>query len=216
MQHADDPLRFRVDNDQFGVLDSLVLHAMIAHARPRRIVEIGSGFSTLLMRATHRALADGRIAIDCVEPYPRDFLRSGDMGIALHEVPVQSAPASLFATLEANDILFVDSSHVSKTGSDVNHIFFEILPRLAAGVIVHVHDIFLPFEYPKDWVIDQRRSWNEQYLLRALLMDNRRYRPLFGAAYATHACPDAMASIARSLDLSHVAGSSFWMRIDGG
>ena len=220
-QCADDPLRFPVDNDQFGTMDSLVLHAMIDHARPRRIVEIGSGFSTLLMRATRRALADGAIAIDCIEPYPRAFLRADAMGVGLHDIPVQSAPSSLFTSLEAGDLLFVDSSHVSKTGSDVNHIFFEILPRLAPGVIVHVHDIFLPFEYPKDWVIDQRRSWNEQYLLRALLMDSRRYRPLFGAAFAAHACPDAVAAIAtalaaRDIDPQGMAGSSFWMRIESG
>lgn len=220
-QRADDPLRFPVDNDQFGVMDSLTLHAMIGHARPRRIVEIGSGFSTLLMRATRRAPGGGDIAIDCVEPYPRDFLRADGMDVALHDIPVQSAPPSLFASLEAGDVLFVDSSHVSKTGSDVNHIFFEILPRLAVGVLVHVHDIFLPFEYPRRWVLDDRRSWNEQYLLRALLMDSRRYRPLFGAAYAAHACPDAVAAIADALaahriDPQGMAGSSFWMRIESG
>ena len=215
MQHANDPLHFPVDNDQFNAADGLVLHAMIDHVGPRRIVEIGSGFSTLLMCEINRMQADGRIVIDCIEPFPRDFLRASDIGVRLHEIPVQSAPLSLFSSLEAGDILFVDSSHVSKTGSDVNTILFDILPGLADGVIVHVHDIFLPFEYPKHWVIDERRSWNEQYLLRALLMDSRRYRPLFGAAYAAHACPDALAAITRPLGLNDMTGGSFWMTIDG-
>lgn len=215
-QSADDPLRFPPDNDQYGHFDSLVLYAMLHHARPRRIIEIGSGFSTLLMRAINHDAFDGGIEIACIEPFPRDFLRAPGIGVRLHDIPVQSAPLAMFSTLAAGDILFVDSSHVAKTGSDVNFIVFEILPRLADGVIVHIHDIFLPFEYPKQWVIDGRRSWNEQYVLRALLMGSRRYRPLFGAASASHACPRAFAAITGGLGLAHADGCSFWLAIESG
>lgn len=215
-QRADDPLRFPTDNDQYGRFDSLVLYAMLHHSRPRRIVEIGSGFSTLLMRAINRNAFDGHIEIECIEPFPRDFLRTPGIGVRLHDIPVQAAPLAMFSTLAAGDILFVDSSHVAKTGSDVNFIIFEILPRLADGVIVHIHDIFLPFEYPKQWVIEGRRSWNEQYVLRALLMGSRRYRPLFGAVSASHACPRAFATITESLGLAHTDGSSFWLAIESG
>ena len=186
---------------------------MLHHA-PDRIVEVGSGYSTLLMRAVNRAHFGDRIAIDCVEPYPRDFLRHPDIGVTLHAHPVQSAPATLFSTLTAGDILFIDSSHVAKTGSDVNHLFFAVLPTLAEGVIVHVHDIFLPFEYPRAWVIDGRRSWNEQYLLRALLMDSRRYGTLFGVAHAAHVFADRFDRIATALAQTYRGGSGFWFRVE--
>lgn len=212
-QTPDDPLHFPSGNDQFSPIDAFVLFGSLLQHAPRRIVEVGSGYSTLLMRAVNRTHFDGRIAIDCVEPYPRAFLQHPDIGVTLHTQPVQSAPMALFSALEAGDLLFIDSSHVAKTGSDVNHLFFEILPRLADGVIVHVHDIFLPFDYPRDWVIEGRRSWNEQYLLRALLMDSRRWHVLFGVAHATHAFPDRFAAIASTLALPHSGGSSFWIRV---
>ena len=92
---------------------------------------------------------------------------------------------SVFDALSANDILFVDSTHVSKTGSDVNHLFFEILPRLASGVLVHLHDIFFPFEYPQDWVLGGR-SWNEIYMLRAFLQYNNAFRIVFMNTFLEH------------------------------
>lgn len=213
-QGTDDPLRYPSDNDQFGPIDAFVLFDRMLHHAPRRIVEVGSGYSTLLMRAVNLDHFDGRIAIDCVEPYPREFLRHPDIGATLHTLPVQSTPVELFSTLAADDILFIDSSHVAKTGSDVNHLFFDILPRLAEGVIVHVHDIFLPFEYPRAWVIDGRRSWNEQYLLRALLMDSQRYSVLFGVTHAMHLFADRFEQIASTLALSDRSGSSFWIQVE--
>ena len=98
-------------------------------------------------------------------------------------------------TLLSKNILFIDSSHVSKTGSDVNHIYFEIIPRLKKGVVVHIHDIFLPSDYPQDWVLNQGRSWNEQYVVRALLMYTRAFEVLFGSAYAVHKYPQLVQRI---------------------
>lgn len=124
---------------------------------------------------------------------------------------VESIGHGFFENLEAGDVLFVDSSHVSKTGSDVNYIFFELLPRLPAGVLIHFHGIFLPSDYPEDWVIKENRSWNEQYLLRALLMNSSGYKVLFGSSYAHFRFPEL---VIRALDLpsgTGFSGGSFWL-----
>jgi predicted O-methyltransferase YrrM len=159
------------NNSQFGWLDSRTLPVLLQHLRPQRIVEIGSGFSSLLTADVNKRLLQNSAEFSCIEPYPREFLRKPIPG--LHELlieKVEDLPISYFAELAPGDVLFIDSSHVAKTGSDVNYLAFEILPRLQPGVIVHIHDVFLPNEYPKDWVLDDNRSWNEQYLVRALLM----------------------------------------------
>jgi hypothetical protein len=132
---------------------------------------------------------DGACALHCIEPYPRAFLRAGIPGIAsVDERPVQEVPLEFFDQLEAGDVLFIDSSHVAKTGSDVNHLYLKVLPRLRAGVRIHVHDVFFPYEYPREWVLDENRSWNEQYLVQALLMFSTGFRVRFGGchAYARH------------------------------
>ena len=212
----DAPLAFPPDNDQFGGADALMLYCFMRHYAPKRIIEIGSGYSTLLMRDVNRRFLGGAVRIECVEPYPRAFLRDPDIGIALRVDPAQAVPLEVFSKLVAGDILFIDSSHVSKTGSDVNHIFFEILPRLADGVIIHVHDIFLPQEYPKDWVFAGRRSWNEQYLLRALLMGSTDYRVLYAVHYANLHFADRLDTLINKSVLPQRAGSSFWLRKDAG
>src|SRR5262249_31007940 len=120
----------------------------------------------------------------CIEPYPRQFLIDGVPGISdLVRHKVEDVPLQFFDSLQAGDILFIDSSHVSKAGSDVNYLFFEVLPRLASGVLVHIHDIFLPDEYPKIWVIDQGRNWNEQYLVRAFLQFNAEWEIIWAAHF---------------------------------
>ena len=182
----DEHLRsFYVRNSQYSWLDARSLFVLLKEWKPARIIEIGSGYSSLLMADINQRYCNGRINISCVEPYPRPFLKKGIPGInEVIEQKVQDVPLALFEGLEAGDILFIDSSHVSKTGSDVNHIYFEIIPRLKPGVKIHIHDIFLPNEYPKEWVLDENRSWNEQYLVRALLMYSSALRVIFGCSYA--------------------------------
>ncbi len=117
-------------------------------------------------------------SVTFIEPFPDtlySILRSKDhQACAVLETPVQDVSLDLFSSLKANDLLFIDSTHVSKLGSDVNFIYFEILPRLASGVVIHIHDIFYPFEYPKSW-IQEGRAWNELYIVRALLAESNRY-----------------------------------------
>lgn len=206
-------LRYHLNNGLFGGHDALALVAMLQKYRPKRIIEIGSGYSSLLI--ANELARDPRQGTEfvCVDPFPRPFIRelqknSGAIS-RLHAEKVEELPVSFFSGLEANDVLFIDSSHVAKTGSDVNYLFFEVLPRLAPGVVIHIHDIFLPCDYPANWVLDLGFCWNEQYLLRALLMHSTAFEVLFGSAYAELAVPDLL-RMAWGRDVS--GGSSFWMR----
>ena len=169
--------RYWLDNPAYSYGDSVVLHGMLRHLRPTRIVEVGSGYSSALVLDTVDAylpLTD----VTFVEPYPalvEGLLRDGDeRRVTIHRTPVQDVDLAVFAALGPGDVLFVDSTHVAKAGSDVNHLLFEVLPRLRVGVWVHLHDIFFPFEYPADWV-RQGRAWHEAYLVRAFLA----YNPAF-------------------------------------
>lgn len=207
------PRRYFADNDIYSWGDALVLAAMFDAHRPRRVIEIGSGFSSACMLD----LADAMglpTAFTFVEPYAdrlKGLLTAADAGrCTLHETPVQATDPQLYAELDAGDILFIDSTHVSKAGSDVNFELFEILPRLKPGVIVHFHDIFYPFEYPDAWIFQSRRSWNEIYILRAFLMFNPAFEVLFfndyfGRRHADH----ARATLPRFMDNP---GGGLWLR----
>lgn len=203
---------FYTRNSQFSWLDARALFALLREWRPRRIVEVGSGYSSLLMADVNRRFLGGDCEISCIEPYPRPFLQAGVPGIARLLVQrVQDVPLQEFSRLEAGDVLFIDSSHVAKTGSDVNHLYFEVLPRLAPGVRIHVHDIFLPHDYPQDWAVTDNRSWNEQYLLRALLMYSQAFRVVFGCSYAFHRFPEEVRAALALPSAAAFGGGSFWM-----
>jgi len=177
------PYRYKIKDAFYRNSDAIFLHAMIRHFSPRRIIEIGSGHSSAIMLDTNEHFMNGSIQSVFVEPFPEERLlavlraEDRDASIILKQF-IQDVELERFDTLEANDILFVDSSHVSKVDSDVNHIFFNILPRLRAGVLIHFHDIFFPFELPKAWVTGRKWFWNENYLLRAFLMNNPDYEIL--------------------------------------
>jgi predicted O-methyltransferase YrrM len=178
-EHADGAHRFYYQNEYFADADALALYAMMRHLRPSKIVEVGSGFSSALMLDVNERFFGGETELTFIEPYPerlRDQMRPADARCAtVIERPVQQTPASLFTSLRPNDILFVDSSHVVKYGSDLSHLLFSVLPSLAPGVVIHFHDIFYPFEYPTDW-LQEGRYWNECYFLRAFLTNNGAYR----------------------------------------
>jgi predicted O-methyltransferase YrrM len=204
---------YYIGNPQFSWLDARALFVLLREWRPARIIEVGSGYSTLLMHDVARRFLAGACSITAIEPYPRPFLKT--LAVELIEAKVQDVPLAVFETLGRGDVLFIDSSHVSKTGSDVNHLFFEIVPRLRPGVRIHVHDIFLPAEYPKDWVIGENRSWTEQYVLRALLMHSTHLRVVFGCAHAYYRHREALA---RALGLAPEAvygGGSLWLEVAG-
>ena len=169
--HADG-WRWFEPNNMFGRPDGPTYYAMLAYLRPDRVVEVGSGFSSAIaLDAADRH--ELKTSFTFVEPYParlRALLRPTDAGrITVLPMPVQDVGVEIFTELKPGDVLFIDSTHVVKTGSDVVALMLDALPRLAAGVWVHVHDVFWPFTYPKRW-LDEGRAWNETYLVQALLL----------------------------------------------
>jgi predicted O-methyltransferase YrrM len=211
----DNPTAYFYGNDQYPVLDAEFLYAALRHFRPKTVIEIGSGFSSLITAEVNRRHRGGAMTFHCVEPYPRQFLIDGVDGISsLVRSKVEDVELAFFDQLEAGDLLFIDSSHVSKVGSDVNYLFFEVLPRLRPGVLVHIHDIFLPDEYPKVWVIDQGRNWNEQYLVRAFLQFNTAWEVLWAAHFmGTRHTAAVQATFPRYPQLG--GGGSLWLRRAG-
>lgn len=168
---------FDFRNEYFAGLDAALYYALIRDLKPRRVIEIGSGFSTRVAdQALRRNRADSHAGdLVCIEPFPQPRLLDAKLTMTLIEQRVEQVPLEVFDALEANDILFIDSSHVVKFGGDVCREFLEILPRLRPGVWVHVHDIFFPADYPARWLVDQRLAFNEQYLLEAFLAFNRQF-----------------------------------------
>ena len=203
------PEDFDLDNPFFAGTDALVLHSMVRHLQPARIVEVGSGFSTRVSAAA--ILRNGRGRLECIEPYPSATLVAGFPGLErLHVRKVEDMGLEPFLGLAAGDVLFIDSSHVCRIGGDVNFLFLEVLPRLQPGVVVHVHDIYLPLEYRKEWVKESHLFWTEQYLLQAFLAFNSAFEVLFANTYMALRHGKLMAGVFPSSPW--VGGGSFWMR----
>ncbi|MBL4671754.1 MAG: DUF4214 domain-containing protein [Arenicella sp.] len=176
--------RFYFSNPAYGHTDALTLYGMMRHFKPNKVIEVGSGFSSCAMLDTNDQFFNSEIEFTFIEPYPEllnSLLSDKDNHRVIGE-NVQKVDLELFSQLQKNDILFIDSTHVSKLNSDVNRIIFEILPALQDGVLIHFHDIFWPFEYPKNWV-KEGRAWNEAYLLRAFLEYNTDFEILFFGHY---------------------------------
>jgi hypothetical protein len=170
---------FYLINGNYMAIDAHVYYSLIRHLRPRRVVEIGSGFSTMIAGAAclqNQKDSGTAPRLTAIEPHPPPALKAGLGGLSeLIQQKVQNVPLDVFTSLEANDILFIDSSHVLREGGDVQFEFGEILPRLAPGVMVHVHDVSLPQPYPRVYFEERRFYWNEQYLLQAFLAFNNRF-----------------------------------------
>ena len=206
-------LRHWYNNGFYRHGDGKVYYGMLARFRPRRIIEIGCGFSTALALDTieHLALDTKMTLIEPESARVQSLLRPNDRHrVELRQNIVQDVPPAFFADLGENDILFIDSSHILKTGSDVCYEFFEILPRLRQGVIVHVHDIGDQFEYPPNWVFKDKRPYTEAYLLRAFLMHNTAYKPIFFNNYFAARYPDKLKIEGVRGDRNE--GGSLWMR----
>lgn len=166
------PKRYRSNNGMYDLADASIYQAFARRAQPKRVLEVGSGFSTAKLLDTADEVLPG-LKITCIEPYPErlfGLMLPGD-GVELIRSPVQEVPIDVFTSLESGDILFIDSTHVAKAGSDVVWLYLHVLPRLREGVLVHIHDIFWPFEYPAEW-LRAGRCWNEDYFLQAFLCQN--------------------------------------------
>jgi hypothetical protein len=175
--------RYYTNNSAFSIGDAYIYFSMILLHRPNNIVEIGSGYSSALAIDTNENFFDYQINLTFIEPYPNllnSLIFEKDFSfIKIFSSGVQQIDIKLFMDLNAGDFLFIDSTHILKTGSDVCTEIFDILPSLKPGVFVHFHDVFWPFEYPRSWVINEKRSWNEIYALRAYLMNNDLFEIVF-------------------------------------
>jgi predicted O-methyltransferase YrrM len=172
-------LRYYFENPIYSYSDAIILYCMIRFLKPKRIIEIGSGFSSCVTLDTNELFFDSKVVTTFIDPYPDvllSLIKEADrQKIKIISHRLQDVHLSEFEVLEANDILFIDSTHVSKVNSDVNRILFEILPSISSGVYISFHDIIYPFEYPKEWIY-AGRAWNEAYMLRTFLQYNNAFR----------------------------------------
>lgn len=213
-ENKSNSFRYYYENGYFSYGDACFYYGAIATLKPKKIIEIGSGYSSALALDA-RDLLNLDIKLTFIEPFPETFnklLSDADHAqVTLIEDKVQNVKVEIFEELERDDILFIDSSHVMKTGSDVCFEIFDILPRLKPGVIVHFHDIFYPFEYPRSWALDEQRSWNEAYALRAFLMYNSKFEVFFFNHYFFLKFPDLAND--PSVTFGKNFGGGLWLRV---
>ncbi|MCY4147146.1 MAG: class I SAM-dependent methyltransferase [Chloroflexi bacterium] len=200
---------FAAQKPEFVGYDPYVYHCMIRHFQPSRIVEVGAGYSTVV--ASHAARLNGDANITAIEPYPNAYLASIADKVQVVRQMAQAVDLDFFRQLENRDILFIDSSHVVKTGSDVCYLVLEALPILQSGVLVHFHDIFLPYDYPRHWLTDRRVFWNEQYLVQAWLAHNQRAKIRFANRFMAARHQDLLAKTFPHEERQ--GGGSLWVQV---
>lgn len=204
-----EPVQYCWQNDFWNNADALVQYGIVRDRKPGRYVEVGCGWSSLLLR---KALDrnETRCEVTLVEPYPNRAIFDVLPEDWVHQQCIlQRAPLELFERLGPGDVLFYDGSHCAKVANDVNHFFFEVLPRLASGVLIHLHDIFMPDEYPEEWIFARGQTWNEQYVLQAFLMNNARYRVLIANSYLFHHRGAELEVLYQGIQPA--SGVSFWL-----
>jgi hypothetical protein len=205
--------RYWTQNTAFAVGDGLFLSLMLQEYRPNQMVEIGCGFSSACTLDTRDAWLDGKPDLTFVDPYPQlleNLLRESDRNsVEIRACRSQDLPLSCITSLESADILFVDSTHISKTGSDVNAVLFDIFPAVAPGVILHIHDMLPGFEYFEDWVMEGR-AWNELYTVRAFLQFNDEFEIILWPSLLAKVDPARFARMFPSA-MENVGGS-LWLR----
>lgn len=204
-----DSSKFFLNNLAFDNVDALNYYNIIRHFKPKKIIEIGSGQSTKI--AATACLKNKNTKLISIEPYPQAILKRGFPGLSkLIPRKVEEIYIKVFKRLKANDILFIDSSHVVSTGGDVVYEFLQILPQLNKGVIVHIHDIFIPFDYPIPWVREEKRFWTEQYLVQALLAHTRGFEILLANNYLCNKYNKELRNIYPMVP--HISGGSLWIQ----
>lgn len=215
---ADGKPAYHYKNPSYSGIDAEYLYSLVRLTKPKRIIEIGSGFSTLMMleaiKVNESEKTGQATTITCVEPYEMPWLEQ--TGVEVIRKKVEELPLSFFESLNENDILFIDSSHVIRPEGDVLYEMFNILPVLKPGVVIHIHDIFSPFDYPERWMKEEFRMWNEQYLLEALLMNSKKYEIIGALSYIGDRHPQIMQSkFPLSAATKKLRGSAMWIRKSG-
>jgi hypothetical protein len=206
-------LRFYLQNPAFSFGDAVAYFGILLDRQPRRVIEVGSGHSSCLLMDTNDKFFGRSIDFKMIEPYPdalRQLLDQSDPYLGnLIAADLQDVPTSTFARLQRGDILFIDSSHVGKMGSDVNDYLFRVLPALNAGVLIQIHDVPYPFEYGSQWIDEENRSWNEAYLLRAFLQYNAAFRIIYFSNYMVRLHPNLIIDHLPMAMLN--GGASIWL-----
>jgi hypothetical protein len=217
LREFESPPGFMWDNHMYGPVDADVLYAMVRHLRPQRVIELGSGFSSLIIahaiRQNQEEAEGGRgepVQYTAWDPYARDFIERGVSGLELKRTSALDVPAAEFERLASGDILFIDTTHTVKLGSEVNRLILDVLPLLRPGVFVHIHDIFLPYEYPRSF-FERRMYWNEQYLLQAFLCQNSAWEVSVPLHALAREQPATLRALVRSYRPDAEPGA-FWMR----
>jgi predicted O-methyltransferase YrrM len=211
------PGTFFLRNQNYQSVDAELLYGMIRARRPRRVIELGSGYTTLLIAMAAQRNAEQGVPTEHIayDPYPRrEILGDLPASTRVERVSALDVPLEEFRKLQAGDVLFVDTTHTVKLGSDVNFIVLDILPSLAPGVMVHFHDIFLPWEYPRVWLEEMHYYWGEQYLLQAFLAFNDAFEVLIPAKAIARQYPDRLAAAIPSFDphATYTVGpAAFWL-----
>jgi hypothetical protein len=204
-------LKFYLNNGSFESGDAEYWYQLIRTVKPRRIFEVGSGNSTLMainaIRKNNDNDSNYKCEHICIEPYEMPWLE--EAGVSVIRKKVEDVELSFFSQLQENDILFIDSSHIIRPQGDVLFEYLELLPTLNKGVIVHVHDIFSPKNYLKEWLEDEVRFWNEQYLLEAFLSHNDSYKIIGALNYLHHNHYEKLKSVARFLTPDREPGSFY-------
>jgi hypothetical protein len=212
--HCEPKESFCFFNRMYGPGDAEVLYSVIRHLKPQQMIEIGSGCSTMLANAAlDLNRTEGHVCEHiCIEPFPEPWLENVKISHLIRQ-RVETVDPKIFERLGANDILFIDSSHVLRIGGDVQFEYLEVLPRLQPGVFVHVHDIYLPFEYPLSWVRDRKWFWTEQHLVQAFLAFNSAFEVVLSLSYLNAHHREALADAAPVYAQHPTSGpSSLWIR----
>ncbi len=206
--------RYYFHNQSFCAGDAELYYSIIRYYKPKKIIEVGSGFSTLLaLEAIGKNKEENRFVdctLTCIEPYEMRFLES--LNVTLVRELIENVNPSIFSSLSTGDVLFIDSSHIIRPGGDVNYLILEVLPKLPVGVFVHFHDIFTPRHYPADWLQNEYRLWNEQYLLEAFLLGNKSFEVICSFNHLFSTRKEEVLSIFPVLKEGGGSAGSFWLK----
>lgn len=210
-------LRYQKEGAWYRFSDCVFLHSILMHFKPKRMIEIGSGHSSALTLDLNEHYFNNELKITFIEPYPKERLlqimtAEDHKRHEIIEKKAQEVSIDKFKSLGENDILFIDTTHVSKVGSDVNYLFLEILPQLNSGVLIHIHDIFYPFEMPQHWVQENRWYWNENYLLHAFLINNKEFEIVAFNSYTQQLQPEWFAKEMPECLIGKENTGSIWLR----
>ena len=214
-EKTNNPLQYYLNNGSFGFVSGQVHYSIIRHLKPKKIIEVGSGNSTLVsVRALGKNKEEGfPCKFTAIEPYPNSYLKNKNLNVEIIQKKVEDVEVGFFESLSENDLLFIDSSHTVKIGGDVNFLILEVLPRLRKGVVIHIHDIQFPYEYFKSYLLKNHYFWQEQYLVQAFLMYNNSFKVLWCASYMHHKYPGLLSKYFSPYPLNRIPTSLYIQKI---